>query len=136
MKVSRIAAAVVPVAALIAMGMAGPAHAGENCTDKSDDGGATATFKHDGEHLLVTDNFRDGHSAIGHLEMADHSGDHYWYWNRNGKGTTKDFNLPNIVDGVGVHIGAYLGNWQGTADGGIDFNSNNVIPYCGGVALK
>lgn len=126
------AAAIVPIMAALTLGLSTTAHAEENCSDTSDNGGAKATFKATGEHLLVDDVFADGHSAIGHIEI--YGDGHYWYWNRNGADSgVRDVNL-SIAEGTTVHVGAFLGNWDGTTTGGIDFNSNNVIPYCIGEA--
>ncbi|MDQ0956040.1 hypothetical protein QFZ24_010049 [Streptomyces phaeochromogenes] len=134
MRTLRLATTILPVIALVAFGATSPAHAGENCTDSSDLGGATVTFKHYGEHLIIKDNSADGYSAVAHLEKDDRPGDHYWYWNTKGNGTTEDVNLPNITDGIGVHVGAFLGNWEGEPDQGIYYGSNSVISYCTGIA--
>ncbi|MFJ6650513.1 hypothetical protein ACIQPS_33210 [Streptomyces sp. NPDC091290] len=123
------AAAVLPVAIALTLGAAPSTQASSDCTDYSDDSGAKAVFAAYGEHLYVTDEYKDGYSAIGRLEL--YYGEDYYYWNTNGAGTTKHFDLSFAEDRV-YNLGAYLGNWDGTVTGGIDFNSNNVIPHCNG----
>lgn len=125
-------AAILPIVAALTLGVSANAHAETDCTDYSDNGGGKATFKAYGEHLLVDDIFADGHSAIGFIEI--YGDGQYWYWNRMGAdGGVRDVDL-SLAEGTTVHVGAYLGNWDGTVTGGIDFNSNAVIPSCIGTA--
>ncbi|GAA2388549.1 hypothetical protein [Streptomyces coeruleofuscus] len=125
------AAAVLPIFAALTIGMTATAQAETNCTDYSDNGGAKATFKAYGEHLLVDDIFADGNSAIGGIEI--YGDGHYFYWNRNGADSgVRDVDL-DIAEGTSVVINAFLGDWDGTVTGGIDFGSN-VVSNCHGVA--
>ncbi|MFW6690380.1 hypothetical protein [Streptomyces sp. MAR4 CNX-425] len=131
-KLFPFASSILPALALVSLTVAGPAQAaptGTGCTDKSDAGTATAKFKPYGEHLLVTDNSKDGHSAIGHVQITWGSATHYWYWNRDGAGTTRDVNL-SYKEGRSIFVGAYTGDWSGSATKGIDHSSNTVIPTC------
>ncbi|NEB76272.1 hypothetical protein G3I40_13715 [Streptomyces sp. SID14478] len=130
MRFPKRAAMIVPIAAALTLGMASTASAGTDCTDYSDNGGAKVTFKAYGEHLLVTDVFGDYHSAVGGIEI--YGDGHYYYWNRDGKGTTRDVNL-SITDGTSVIVNAFLGDWEGTPSGGISWNSN-VVSNAQGVA--
>ncbi|MER7173489.1 hypothetical protein [Streptomyces mesophilus] len=89
-----------------------------NETPKATNGGK-ATFKAYGEHLLVTDLEKDGHSTIGLISIGcDSPSCNYYYWNRDGQGTTRDVDLSL---GEGTHIGlkACIGDWKGSATGGI-----------------
>ncbi|MEV7890749.1 hypothetical protein ACWD3I_42075 [Streptomyces sp. NPDC002817] len=129
-KIAR-AAAVLPIMAALTIGMTATAEAQTNCTDYSDNGGAKASFQASGEHLLIDDIFADGHSAIGGIEI--YGDGHYFYWNRNGADSgVRDVNL-DIAEGTSVVINAWIGDWSGTATGGIDFGSN-VVSNCHGVA--
>ncbi|MFC7827141.1 hypothetical protein [Streptomyces sp. NPDC057375] len=119
------AAAVLPIVAALSIGMTSTAQAESNCTDYSDNGGAKAQFKGYGEHLLVDDIYADGHAAVGGIEI--YGDGHYFYWNRKtADGGVRDVNLE-IPEGRAVVINAFLGNWDGTVTGGIDFNSNVVM---------
>ncbi|MER5446239.1 hypothetical protein ABT065_11445 [Streptomyces sp. NPDC002764] len=76
--------------------------------------GAKAKFVANGDHLYVTDQVADGNSAIGIIEL----GDQYYYWNRNGKGTTRHVNL-DLPEHTAMALGAVEGEWSGTPTGGI-----------------
>lgn len=123
-------AAVVSALVVATLGMTPTAQASSDCTDYSDNNGAKARFVAYGEHLYVTDRFKDGHSAVAHLELW--AGSHYFYWNTNGADTTRHWNLSIAEDRV-YHLDAFLGNWDGTTTGGIDFSSNG-LGGCNGTA--
>ncbi|MDT0395079.1 MULTISPECIES: hypothetical protein [Streptomyces] len=129
-KIAR-AAAILPIVAAFCVGMTSTAQAESDCTDYSDNGGAKAQFKAYGEHLLVDDIFADGNSAVGGIEI--YGDGHYFYWNRlSADGGVRDVNL-DIAEGTTVVINAWLGNWDGTVTGGIDFTSN-AVSNCHAVA--
>ncbi|MFE3046889.1 hypothetical protein ACFXIY_07530 [Streptomyces albidoflavus] len=131
MRLLKRAAITLPMAAAITFAMTTSAHAGTDATaftgwvyDTSEAGGKV-TFKHYGEHLLIEDRKKDGNSAIGAITFLPES-TRYYYWNRNGAGTTRDVNL-SMAEGKRCLLQAYLGNWSGTATGGIDWNSTDAI---------
>ncbi|WP_327708584.1 hypothetical protein OG912_06620 [Streptomyces sp. NBC_00464] len=71
--------------------------------------GATATFRDYGEHLLITDDYADGHSAVAQVNWGDGL---YTYWNPNGKGTTRDVDL-DVAEGERVDFRACVGEYDG-----------------------
>ncbi|MGW6523149.1 hypothetical protein [Streptomyces sp. NPDC054962] len=80
----------------------------------SHDLGAYVSFETVGDHLYITDKVANGHSAIGVID----DGTQYYYWNRNGQGTTRHVNL-DLLENKAIALGAVEGDWQGTATGGI-----------------
>lgn len=115
-------------AAVIALSGTSPASAAGDITvyAASDDRvdphathGGKATFKPYGEHLLITDQSSDGHSAIGLISIGcDSPSCNYYYWNRDGLGSTRDVNL-DLAEGTHIGLKACLGEWSGTATGGL-----------------
>jgi len=101
------------MATIVGTAMSGSAFA-ENAVMYSTGLGAKAEFVANGDHLYVTDQIADGHSAIGIIEL----GDQYYYWNRNGKGTTRHVNL-DLPENRTIALGAVVGEWSGTPTGGI-----------------
>ena len=77
--------------------------------------GAGVTFQTTGDHLYVTDKVANSHSAIGLIELG---ATRYYYWNRDGKGTTRHVNL-DLPENRTIALGAIEGDWQGTVTGGI-----------------
>jgi len=85
--------------------------------------GGKATFKPDGEHLLITDLAKDGHSTIGLISIGcDTAACNYYYWNRDGVDTTRDVNL-DLAEGTHIGLKACIGDWSGTPTGGIRFGT-------------
>ncbi|MGW2885817.1 hypothetical protein ACWDDN_10770 [Streptomyces griseoruber] len=77
--------------------------------------GASATFESVGDHLYVSDRVANNHSAIGLIQIGSSE---YYYWNRDGKGTTRHVNL-DLPENRAIALGALEGDWQGTPTGGI-----------------
>ncbi|MFF9027869.1 hypothetical protein [Streptomyces iakyrus] len=75
---------------------------------------ARAEFVANGDHLYIKDLRKDGHSAIGIIER----GTQYYYWNRDGVGTTRHVNL-DLEENRAIALGAVIGDWSGTPTGGI-----------------
>ncbi|MGC9536225.1 hypothetical protein [Streptomyces sp. UG1] len=79
--------------------------------------GGKAHIKTHGEIFTITDLVKDGHSTIGIISIGG-EGNEYYYWNRNGVGTTRTVNL-SVKEGTPLSIKACLGDWKGTVTGGI-----------------
>ncbi|MFD5627155.1 hypothetical protein [Streptomyces sp. NPDC127072] len=75
-----------------------------------------------GDHLYITDKIADGHSAIGIIQIG---ATQYYYWNSNGKGTTRHVDL-DLPENRTIALGAVLGEWEGTATGGIIWSTINT----------
>ncbi|MGY0069235.1 hypothetical protein ACWZEH_21100 [Streptomyces sp. QTS137] len=98
---------VIPLAFSIGLVTSGAAFAGSDCFAYGN--GATAIFRAEGEHLLITDERADGRSAVAQINYGDGL---YTYWNPNGQGTTRDVNL-DIAEGVRVDVRACTGEYNG-----------------------
>ncbi|MEV6289145.1 hypothetical protein AB0M41_01645 [Streptomyces sp. NPDC051896] len=83
---------------------------GSNC-----DNGAVVDFQSYGEIFDVNDTCGDGHSAVGVINVAS---SFYYYWNHDGHGTTRVVDLE-FNEGQPLAIQACLGDWKGTATGGM-----------------
>ncbi|WP_157839966.1 hypothetical protein [Streptomyces megasporus] len=70
-------------------------------------GGAKVTFTSYGETFEVCDTAADGHSAVGRLTYYD---DTTSYWNPNGAGTCKTWNL-SFPEGSRIAYGACRGEY-------------------------
>ncbi|SNX63753.1 hypothetical protein SAMN06272735_5564 [Streptomyces sp. TLI_55] len=75
-----------------------------------------------GDDMYITDEVADGHSAVGTYQWGETQ---YFYWNSNGKGTTRYVNL-NLTEHAYFAFGAILGDWQGTPTGGLLWNTLNT----------
>ncbi|MEV7892552.1 hypothetical protein ACWD3I_11400 [Streptomyces sp. NPDC002817] len=80
--------------------------------------GAKVRFVAYGDHLYITDEIADGHSAVGTYQL----GSQYFYWNREGEGTTRHVNL-DLPENRYFSVGAMLGEWEGTPTGGLMWNT-------------
>ncbi|MEV7892551.1 hypothetical protein ACWD3I_11405 [Streptomyces sp. NPDC002817] len=87
-------------------------------------GGAQAKVRWvaDGDHMYITDQIADGHSAVGMYQFDDT----YFYWNREGQGTTRHVNL-DLPENRPLPVGAMIGEWEGTATGGLFWNTLSTI---------
>ncbi|MFF4351656.1 hypothetical protein [Streptomyces sp. NPDC001530] len=101
------------VAGVLATATSGSAFA-EDYTIYSAGADARSKFVAYGDHLYITDMTADGHSAIGIIEV----GTQYYYWNRDGKGTTRHVDL-DLPENHAMALGAVIGEWEGTPTGGI-----------------
>jgi hypothetical protein len=68
-----------------------------------------------GDDMYITDISADGHSAVGTYQWG---ATQYFYWNREGNGTTRYVNL-NLTEHTLFAVGAMLGDWEGTPTGGL-----------------
>jgi hypothetical protein len=119
------ARAAVAASALAMVGLASaPANAAGNevyvaysygADDSSCESGGAIGFESYGERVTISDTCKDGHSAIGVVNLGS---TFYYYWNRNGAGTTRAVDL-DLYEGQPVAIQACLGDWSGTPTGGI-----------------
>ncbi|MFD5041227.1 hypothetical protein ACFWNI_29695 [Streptomyces sp. NPDC058377] len=74
-------------------------HTGDKCTWANSCAGS-ASFVHDGDHLLVWDNAGDGHSAVVEYERSHVGGSDYTRdWNHYGKYAKLDVNMNIPEDG-------------------------------------
>ncbi|MGW1100948.1 hypothetical protein ACWD5W_34690 [Streptomyces sp. NPDC002455] len=74
-------------------------HTGDKCTWANSCAGS-ASFVHDGDHLLVWDNAGDGHSVVVEYERSDVGGSDYTRdWNHYGKYAKLDVNMNIPEDG-------------------------------------
>ncbi|AZM77503.1 hypothetical protein D1J63_23100 [Streptomyces sp. KPB2] len=74
-------------------------HKGDRCTYANSCAGS-ASFVHDGDHLLVWDNAADGHSVVVEYERSDENGtDYLRAWNYYGKYHRLDANMNIPEDG-------------------------------------
>ncbi|MFI6459250.1 hypothetical protein [Streptomyces sp. NPDC050528] len=86
----------------------------EDAVVYSDGLGAFVQWVAYGDDMYITDEIANGHSAVGTYQL----GSQYFYWNRDGKGTTRYVNL-NLPEHTYFSVGAMEGDWQGTATGGL-----------------
>ncbi|GGS05298.1 hypothetical protein GCM10010252_49980 [Streptomyces aureoverticillatus] len=108
------------VAALMAL-TSGTAHArgsGPDITVHTWGDHGKATFKTYGDHLYITDLEKDGRSVVAIVDR----GSLYYYWNKNGAGTTVHRNL-NLPEGVAVAVRVCTANWQGSPSKGIHYET-------------
>lgn len=110
------------VAALMAL-TAGTAHArgsGPDITVYTHGKTGKAKFKTYGDHLYISDLEKDGRSTVAIVDR----GSLYFYWNKNGAGTTVHRNL-NLPEGVAVAVRVCEANWKGAANLGIYYDTCN-----------
>ncbi len=86
----------VAVGAVGVLGVASPAAADSSVCSKTGCAGKAAFVSY-GEHLKVTDQTGDGHSAVAEYWLEGGTGP-FQVWNPNGTGTTVDANLE-LVEG-------------------------------------
>ncbi|MCD7438893.1 hypothetical protein K4B79_11735 [Streptomyces lincolnensis] len=80
--------------------------------------GSRVTWKADGEHLLIKDTVKDGHSAVALFRWWDQSEGRfhsYTYFNRDGVDSVRDVNL-DLGEGHTVNIKACVGDWKGSLE--------------------
>ncbi|MFG3101157.1 hypothetical protein ACGFZL_11660 [Streptomyces sp. NPDC048182] len=82
---------------------------------------AKAAFKAYGEIFSIYDLKSDGHSGIGVLSYGS-AASTYYYWNHDGAGTTRKVDLE-IAEGTPLALWSCLGDFQGSATGGIKWDS-------------
>ena len=83
--------------------------------DSNCESGGAIGFASYGDDISVSDTCADGHSAIGVVNVGS---SFYYYWNHDGAGSTREVNL-NFREGQPLAIRSCLGEWKGTATGGI-----------------
>jgi hypothetical protein len=112
-------------AAALAVVTTTSAHAGDDIASYADADwsvapkdtwGGLASFLAYGEILNITDLSSDGHSVVAIIDWP--GGGTYYWWNSNGKGTTRKLDLE-IPESKPVGLKACLGEWSGTPTGGI-----------------
>ncbi|MEU0128952.1 hypothetical protein [Streptomyces sp. NPDC006289] len=85
-------------------------HTGDKCTWSNSCAGS-ASFVHDGDHLLVWDNAADGHSVVVEYERSDVGGSDYIRdWNHYGKYAKLDINT-NIPEAGWITYRVCLGEY-------------------------
>ncbi|WP_326785744.1 hypothetical protein [Streptomyces sp. NBC_00151] len=87
--------------------------------DSSCESGGAIGFESYGDRVTVSDTCKDGHSAIGVVNIGD---TFYYYWNKDGAGTTRAVDLE-LREGQPLAIQSCLGEWSGTPTGGILWNT-------------
>ncbi|WP_328560346.1 hypothetical protein [Streptomyces coelicoflavus] len=92
----------------------GAKHEGDVCTSHgwTHDCYGSASFVHDGDHLLVWDNAADGHSVVVEYLRDDENGDDYLRaWNYYGKYDRLDVNMNLAEDGGYISYRVCLGEY-------------------------
>ncbi|MGC0382506.1 hypothetical protein [Streptomyces sp. SAI-129] len=94
----------------------GAKHVGDVCTVhgfyRTTDCYGSASFVHDGDHLLVWDNAADGHSVVVEYLRSDENGDDYLRaWNYYGKYDRLDVNMNLAEDGGYISYRVCLGEY-------------------------
>jgi hypothetical protein len=96
----------------------------QDATVLSAGGGAKVRWVALGDDMYITDVMADGHSAVGTYQYGS-GGTQYFYWNRDGQGTTRYVNL-NLVEHAALAVGAMEGEWDGTVTGGLIWRTLNT----------
>ncbi|WP_030929554.1 hypothetical protein [Streptomyces sp. NRRL S-646] len=110
-------------AAVLAGTQAGAAYANQyDRTAYSYPSGSRVDWKADGEHLLIKDTEKDGHSAVALFRWYDGGEQRfhtYTYFNRDGVDSVRDVNL-DLYEGTTVNVKACIGDWAGSLEASAD----------------
>ncbi|MFI7408949.1 hypothetical protein ACIBU0_09810 [Streptomyces sp. NPDC049627] len=110
-------------AAVLAGTQGGLAYASQyDRTAESFPAGSRVDWKEDGDHLLIKDTEKDGHSAVALFRWWDASEDRYhWftYFNRDGVNSVRDVNM-DLYEGTTINFKACIGDWAGSLEASRD----------------